>query len=271
MIKFGKRIWGTLLIFVLLLSMGFNVAVVGLASFSSAVAGIYDAVTGSTSAITSVKNRAARSEERLSLVLAEQSKLKTEVSQLSKQLKASEKQAASLSKDLAKGEGRVAALSKDISTKEARIASLSEEVTQFRKVGGVTYRGEKRLLTEAITDTNGRIARRTAQAATRNASSIVAEAIPYLGIAAMLGVTAYDLKDSCDTIKDLHSLDVAIDPSKELRVEDAEVCGLRVPTKDEVWASVKSSSKEAWANAAEFVPNLPEFEMPSWRNFLFWK
>jgi hypothetical protein len=161
-------------------------------------------------------------------------------------------------------------MANDISLRDGQIASLSDEVADLRRTRSVIYRGERRLLREAVTDTNGRIARRTAVAASRNASSVVAEAIPYLGIAAMLGVTAYDLKDSCDTIKDLHALDVAIDPSKELGAEETEVCGLRVPSKEEVWQSVKENSSEAWDAASIYLPDLPEFELPSWRDLAFW-
>jgi len=155
MFKFAARVWVGILTVCMVMSLGFNVAVVGFASVSEIASGIYDSVTGTYSAMTKMRNRAL--------------------------------------------------------AQERRVASLSAEAASLRRANSVVYRGEKRLLTEAITDTSGRIARRTGIAASRNASSVVAEAIPYIGIAAMLGVTAYDFKDSCDTMRDLHALNVAID------------------------------------------------------------
>jgi hypothetical protein len=174
-------------------------------------------------------------------------------------------------RDITAKEGRIAQLTDDIAIRDARVASLTDEIADLKRTRSVMYRGERRPLREAITDTNKRIARRTAAAAGRNASSVVAEAIPYLGIAAMLGVTGYDLKDSCDTIKDLHTLDVALDSTRQFGQDETEVCGLRVPTKEEVWQSVKDNSSEAWIAAGRYVPNLPEFELPTWWRVLrFW-
>ena len=166
-------------------------------------------------------------------------------------------------------------LTDEIAARDAQIARLSDDLTRrsddvLRSTDTVIYRGARTNLAEAVTDTSGRIARRTAVAATRNSSSVVAEAIPYLGIAAMLAVTAYDLKDSCDTIKDLHELDVAIDPNKEFGEDEAVICGLSVPTTDEVWESVKNGSVDAWRNAAEYLPALPEYRLPSLRDLAFW-
>ena len=89
--------------------------------------------------------------------------------------------------------------------------------------------------------------------------SVFAEAIPYFGIAVVMGVTMADLTDSCATSKDLHELDVALDPTKEFGPDETEVCGLRVPSPGEVWQSVKDNYHEAWDAAKEYVPNLPEF------------
>jgi hypothetical protein len=102
-----------------------------------------------------------------------------------------------------KAEQEAADLLPDQRRLQQEALELTNELSNARKLAArktdtVMYRGTRRPIREAIIDTNGRIARHTAQTATRNASSVVVEAIPYLGIAAMLGVTTYDLKDSCD-------------------------------------------------------------------------
>lgn len=310
MFKFATRVWVLILAVAFVLSLGLNAAVVGIASVGAVVAGIYDTVTGTTSAYTATKERALRSERKIDELVSERSRLQTEAaelleerdravrrsSELFEQVEARKADNDKLTDKIIKNEARISNLEDDIRSKELRIASLSDELgdskrkiaslsddiaqrdvrirsltdNAARQADMVMYRGAKTSLSEAVTDTNGRIARRTATAATRNASSVVAEAIPYVGIAAMLAVTAYDLKDSCDTIKDLHALDVAIDPTKEFGEQETAVCGLGVPTKDEVWQEVKSSSEEAWISASEYLPSLPEFSLPSWRELKFW-
>ena len=146
------------------------------------------------------------------------------------------------------------------------VAGASALLPEFRSV---TYRGRKVALTHALSDTSKRISRRTVASASRNAGSVVAEAIPVAGVAVVLGVTAWDLKDSCDTMKDLNELERASNPSAELDAEALHVCGLQVPTKEEVWEAVKASPGAAWDAAADNLPELPEFTMPK-IDWSFW-
>jgi Skp family chaperone for outer membrane proteins len=299
-----------ILVIAFVFSLGLNAAVIGIASVGTVVAGIYDAVTGTTSAYTATKERALRSEREVTDLAADRTRLQSEAAalleerdrairrsgELFDQVEDGKAYNARLTDDILANEARISSLEDDIRSKELRIVSLSDELGESkRKIASISddlaqrdvrirsltddvarqadtivYRGARTSLSEAVLDTNGRIARRTATAATRNASSVVAEAIPYLGIAAMLAVTTYDLKDSCDTIKDLHALDVAIDPAKEFGEEETAVCGLGVPNKDEVWQKVKTGSEEAWISAGEYLPSLPEFSLPSWRDLKFW-
>lgn len=135
------------------------------------------------------------------------------------------------------------------------VAGTSAVLPQFRTV---TIKGQKRLISEAVKETTGRVARRTTAGASRNVASTFGEAIPVVGIAVVVGATALELKDACDTMTDLHELELAIDPSKANAEEVSEVCGLKVPTKEEIWTKVKASPGEAWAKAKAAMPDLPE-------------
>ena len=160
----------------------------------------------------------------------------------------------------------VQAVALGVSGVVSAVAGASAVLPEFRTV---TYRGQKRRLAEAVGDTSKRIAKRTAAAATRNAGSVVAEAIPVAGVAVVLGVTAWDLKDACETMTDLHELELASDPTATLDEEALHVCGLETPSKDEVWAAVKASPGVAWSNATSYIPDLPELSMPK-IDWTFW-
>lgn len=74
-----------------------------------------------------------------------------------------------------------------------------------------------------------RIQTRTAKTAAVNLGSILGEAIPFWGIAAIVGTTTYELKESCDTMNDLYALQVSIDPNTTIPAARNEVCGMQVP------------------------------------------
>lgn len=281
MFKFATRIWVLILAVSFVLSLGLNAAVVGIASVGTVVAGIYDAVTGTTSAYTDTKERALRSERKIAELDLEKTRLQSEVGglleqrdravrragELFDQVEAGKADNARLTDKIIENEARISGLEDDIRAKDRKISVLTEDVKKPRKV---VYRGTQKTVSEAILDTNKRIARRTVSAATRNASSVVAESIPYFGIAVMLAVTAADLNDSCNTIKDLHALDVAIDPNKAFSPDDSEICGLKVPTPEETWEQVKNGSAEAWDQAREYLPSLPEYSLPAWNDVSLW-
>ena len=115
-----------------------------------------------------------------------------------------------------------------------------------------------------------RIAKRTTRTAARNIASIPAEALPYVGVAVIVGVAGLEIRDACATMKDVQeildtSADIDVDTSADIDVDtsadiDARtVCGMEVPDRDTVIASIQNSPKAAY----EAVTSL-DFTMPSW-------
>lgn len=148
------------------------------------------------------------------------------------------------------------------------VAGVSAVLPEFRTV---THKGEKKLLADAVRSTSERIARRTATGASRNLAATFREAIPTIGIGVIVGATALELKDACDTMKELHELDVALDPSKANDAEVTEVCGLKVPTAVEIWEKVKAIPDVVLDRPPELpempewtMPEMPEIDWPSW-------
>jgi regulator of replication initiation timing len=130
---------------------------------------------------------------------------------------------------------------------------LTRELADSR----ITYRGEKRLAREAVKDTSGRLARRITHASSRNVASVFAESLPFVGVGVIVGATAWELKDACELMKDLHELDVAFNP--ESAVDGTEVCGTRVPDRAEVWQAIRESPVATWNRAKDYMPDLPDF------------
>lgn len=160
----------------------------------------------------------------------------------------------------AKQSSQLASLAKENGALQQRAASLADEnrrLTRELSDGKVTYRGERKLAREAVKDTSGRLARRVTVSSSRNVASVFAESLPFVGVGVIVGATLWEVKDSCEMMKDLHELDVAFNPESE--IDGTEVCGLRVPDRAEVWQAIRESPSDAWATAKEYTPQLPDF------------
>lgn len=137
----------------------------------------------------------------------------------------------------------------------------------------VLFRGRKVAIKEAVGTTAERISRRAAVTSAREIGSMAGEAIPYLGIAVIVGATALELKDLCDNLKDMSELRRAFDPDATESDEQQTVCAQRVPTREELWEIAKASPGNAWERARNAVPTLEEvkdYELPDidWSGFL---
>ncbi len=82
----------------------------------------------------------------------------------------------------------------------------------------------------AVKRFGNRLSLRTKRVATRSVAAIPGEAIPYLGIAVLIGGTAYELYEACQSIRDLETLysDLGLD---ETPPEDAitAACNPQLP------------------------------------------
>lgn len=78
---------------------------------------------------------------------------------------------------------------------------------------------------------SNRIARRVLKNVSYNVSSVLGEAVPYIGAATVVAVTALDIKDGCDTVRDLNALVRSLDPTATPEPEEP-ICGMVAPSLD---------------------------------------
>lgn len=150
---------------------------------------------------------------------------------------------------------RVDALSAELF--ESREAYRVAEAAQWIEVGG-----ERLPVREAVARTTGRIRDRTAQVATANLGSMVGESIPFYGIAVVVVATTFELGSACQSMQDVHELEVALGVADPVDEQVSEVCGLKVPTAGEVWALIRASPGAAWDGAATALGTLGEIDLP---------
>ncbi len=80
---------------------------------------------------------------------------------------------------------------------------------------------------------------------TRNIAALPSEVVPYLGVSVALGVVALDVYDACQTMNDVNGLLRRMGQGEE----NADLCGFKLPSKDQVIASVKTE----WRNSMQSV------------------
>ena len=80
-----------------------------------------------------------------------------------------------------------------------------------------------------------KVMRRLAISVPRNVTSLFPRALPMAGIPVSVAVTALDVSDACDTLRDLNAMSEAMGEEKH---DDSKVCGVRTPTVQELLKSI---------------------------------
>lgn len=233
--------WRVLVVIVFLLSLGFNVATAAVGLTYSVAASVVEAVTGRPQ-MGSVK-----------------SKDRT-IGQLREELGSVRLKAAEL-------EGKAAGLGWRVQKAESKVSELTHALKVPKKV---VFEGVEVTVPEAVARVTNRVKGRTAKVASADMAATFGQSIPWIGIGVVVAATTYDLKTACDTMGDMHALEVAFNPEAANDPAVKEVCGLKVPSKEEIWEKVKASPGKAWDMAKAAMPDLPEMPSMPDIDWTFW-
>ncbi len=230
-----------LLVIGLAISLAVNVASFTVNAVSTAISTVVEGVTGVKTLVSSVfQSEADLATERLS--------------------------AKNLKKELAETVAKLKA------ERVIRIAA-EEELGRLRRIAGkkkVMIDGAEKTVEEAVALTTSRVRNRTVKLAAADLTATAGQAIPWIGVGVVVAATAYDLDMSCQTMKDMKALEQASDPTAVDDGDVSQVCGMKVPTADEVWEAVKASPGQAWNAAASVLSGLPSVmpDLPAWWDYL---
>ena len=84
------------------------------------------------------------------------------------------------------------------------------------------------------------------------------EAAPLIVTTAIVGITALELRDLCETAKDMDALNRALNPDETTDVDQTTVCSIAVPTREELKQKVSESSGELMSKFTSFVETFKE-------------
>lgn len=147
---------------------------------------------------------------------------------------------------LSKTRLELAQTSGKLSAAEAKVGSQAAELRRLEGARLVTFKGKEVPIKDAAQETVTSIRNRTVKTSTANATATFGESIPFYGIGVIVAATSFEVGMACADMKDLYALQVALDPESAVPEDRDKVCGLKVPTRKEIWAAIKSSPTVAW-------------------------
>jgi len=127
----------------------------------------------------------------------------------------------------AKADQKVKAQAADLEAKNKQLAEL--DISNKKLAERLEANGK---LAKA---TVSKVHKRLAGGIARNIAALPSEAIPILGVTALVATTTMDVYEACLTMKDFNELLVRMGEGEE----KPDLCGKKVPSADEVRASVK--------------------------------
>ena len=149
----------------------------------------------------------------------------------------------------------VADLKKENEGLRTQNRKLQGQLKKVRKVAGSTAdRSRTRLL----------------RSASRSVATAPAKALPYAGALVVAGLTAMEIDDLCETMRDMDRIKrVVDDPEAEAESRPA-ACPVPVPSRAQLLERIEGSAQQAWDESTKYVPELPGWvDIPdSWRDAL---
>ena len=141
-----------------------------------------------------------------------------------------------------------------------RNSKLQDDMTRVRRKSGQLERriaGLRKVTSGSVKKT---IARSTS-AAVRAVATAPGKALPYVGTFVVVGAVAWDIKDYCNTIRDMKAIQREIDLSESHSEEEPKFCGM---DRNKILNRIKMAPRDAWKRSREFLTDLspitPEIE-----------
>jgi hypothetical protein len=242
-----RATWTVLLLALLLGSLALNVAMFVGGSLYSAASSFVGATTGYRTVAARHAAEVADLRQDLNAERVARNNLRSEVAELSDDVVSERRVSTKLRGELAEATG-------ELTVARRQLRDMTQDIVNFR--------GRRVAVSEAVEQTADRISQRARNSASREVASMAGESLPWIGTAVIVGVTALELNDLCETLIDMNELKRAFDPSLDPKEGAATVCSIEVPTRRELWETAKASPGLAWERARAAAPSmeaLPDF------------
>jgi hypothetical protein len=142
---------------------------------------------------------------------------------------------------------------------------------------GAQLAQQRQATARTVRATTAKVKRRVQRGAARNIASVAGEAVPVVGVAVIAGALAMEVRDACDTARDMAALEAALltdgDPEAASAAATAQFdCAAMIraelpgyetlPTPQEIWQKAASAPATAYNEARAFGVELAALD---WR------
>ena len=247
--RFVRR---SLFLVALLVSIAINCALLLSDVFLGAASVAARALTGKPSLVTQQADDIARLQAENAAEKKAHREAREELAETSGELVAERKAKQKARKELSTTSAELAA--ERIARRELR-SQLADKTIAVAALSNASKTAKKEAA-EAAT----RVSARMKKAAVRETAAMPAEALPWLGATVIVAATTLELADMCATIKDMTKLQRALDPKIVAPPEQAQVCGMQVPTKEEILEAAKKAPGKVWQASVDLMPTAEELK-----------
>ena len=194
-----------------------------------------------------------------------QREMRTELAETSTRLAADQAELVASRQVQRELRGEVAEASTELAAERAAHAANRQIQRELRSTSAelslelTSRRAFQLALRNATRATSGKIAKRNRRSALRNVASMPGEALPLWGTAVIVGVTALEVYDLCQTMIDMTELQKLFDPNLAIPEDQLTVCNIEVPSRKEIWEAARTSPETAWNSARDAMPTAEEF------------
>ena len=175
-------------------------------------------------------------------------------------------------------------------TASAALSGIGVTTVAAREAGAL--RKSRNATRKIARKTTRTVTRRMGRGAARSIGSAAGEAIPFIGIGVIVGGLALEVKDMCNTARDMAGLQAALaaddDPAlAQQTAKNAFDCKEMIreelpgytdlPSRETLWADIGESPTAAWDGAKDYIPDLADFSencasglarVPDWARWL---
>jgi small-conductance mechanosensitive channel len=164
--------------------------------------------------------------------------------------------APALAENLANARAAVVALDERHAELEAANRDLTEKLRELDQANKELAAGNARLKQSLATSQaaarkfSAQLARRTYRNVSRHVAAMPAVAIPYVGAGVTASMTALDIREGCEALRELNEMNRAMQLEPE---SEAAVCAMQVGSREEIINKVLGNWRTAYAVAAAWT------------------
>jgi hypothetical protein len=154
--------------------------------------------------------------------------------------------------DLARAQENFDRSRSDASKLRSERDSARQELRESKK----QFRAERQRMQANVRKTTGSISRRARKLGVGNIAAIGGEAIPIVGFGFILGMTTWEITETCSMMQEAHELAVAFEVEDSNDPARMEACGFELPSPADLWARVCSDKPALHLEAPADMPQL---------------